>query len=223
MFFYIIIFIIFIAFVTLLQKSQKKSLANYSAAAQASDPFKDLAKELGLQYEVFSPQENKNTLYSSGSLMTGSYQNIPVAVTYAMTTESVPASFRYAASYTMQKTIAFTVKNSQKKEFQILPKSLAGQSGNRTGNSQFDEVLSVIGDISIPLEIVQYCAELGWMNLSLKGDTLLFRDTFYDERAGISMMNLAHPIWKSTPLQTAIDMQNAKRFFDTMTKFAATL
>ena len=115
MFFSVFIFVAFIAFVIILQKSQKKSLGQYTAAAQASDPFKILAQELGLHYEVFSPQENKNTLYSSGSHMTGSYQNIPVAITYAMTTESAPASYRYAASYTMQKTIAFTVKNSQKK------------------------------------------------------------------------------------------------------------
>lgn len=223
MFFSILIFVAFIVFVGVLQKSQRKSLATYSAAAQANDPFKDLAQELGLHYEVFSPETNKNTLYSSGSLMKGNYQNIPVEVTYAMTTESAPANFRYAASYTMQKTIAFRVKNSQKKEFQILPKSFGGQGGTASGNSRFDETLSLIGESALPLEIIEYCAELGWMNLSLKGDTLLFSDTFYDERAGVQMMNLVHPIWKSTPLQTAIDMQSAKRFFDIMTKFAATL
>ncbi len=223
MFYSVVIFIIFIAFVTAIQKFQKKSLANYSAAAQASDPFKSLAEQLGLHYEVFAPEANKNTLYSSGSTMTGTYKNVPVEVVYAMSTQSAPTLSQYVASYTMQKTITFTVNNTQKKEFQILPKSLVSSGGKATGNSRFDALFSLVGDIALPSTLLEYCAELGWMNLSLKGNTLIFSDTFYDEIAGLQMINTAHPIWKSTPRNTAIDMPSAKRFFDEMSSFASTI
>lgn len=221
--FSIIILIVFLGILLILPQFQKQANAKYIATASTSDPFRALAGHLGLHYETFTPQSEGNTMYSSGSKMTGTYQGIPVEVVYAMNTDAGSTFSRFAASYTMQKTVAFQVENPNKKEFQILSKSLAPNGGTQTGNSEFDANFTVVGNVNLPIDFIKYCANLGWMNLSLKGNTLLLSDTYYDGLGTTQIMTGIHPIWKSSATNTTIDVQSAKQLFDEMAKLAKTL
>lgn len=213
-------------FLFIFQKFQSKTLTHLSAQT-ASNPFEKLATELGLTYETFTPNKNKNVLYSSGLKMSGTYQGIPLEMIYAMSTQTESALSRFQASYTMQKTIALTVSNPKNISFHILPKSLGAQGGTPTGYEKFDNHFLCRGNAHIPQTFLEYCANLGWMNISLEGNTLLFNDTFYDEMTGLSgsmnMMSARHPIWKSTATQNTLDMESAKLFFDQICSLAQTL
>lgn len=224
---YIYILLGFVVFVFLFQKFQNKTMQQLSTQASASDPFRELATQLGLSYETFTPNNNKNVLYSSGSKMSGTYQGIAVEVVYAMSTQTESALSRYAASYTMQKTVAMQVANTKNLSFQIMPKSMGAQGGAPTGNGAFDATLLLFGNVPLPSSFLEYCASLGWMNISLKGNTLLFNDTFYDEMKGMSgsmnMMSAAHPVWKSTATNPTIDMASSKKLFDEMVTVAQSL
>lgn len=223
---FFIILLGFGVFVFVLQKFQSKTLTQVSTQI-TSNPFEKLATELGLTYETFTPNQNKNVLYSSGLKMSGTYQGIPLEMIYAMSTQTESALSRFQASYTMQKTVALTVSNSKNISFQIIPKSLGAQGGTPTGNEKFDNLFLCTGNSVLPQTFLEYCADLGWMNISLQGNTLLFNDTFYDEMKGLSgsmnMMSARHPIWKSSATQTDIDMASSKLFFDQICSLAKTL
>jgi hypothetical protein len=227
LFSFFVILLGFGVFVFVFQKFQNKTMSQISANTTISNPFEKLAEELGLTYETFTPNQNKNVLYSSGLKMSGTYQGIPLEMMYAMSTQTESALSRFQASYTMQKTLALTVSNSKNISFQIMPKSLGATGGTPTGNEKFDNTLLLMGNIPLPQTFLEYCADLGWMNLSLQGNTLLFNDTFYDEMKGLSgsmnMMTARHPIWKSTATQTNIDFESAKTFFDQIATLAKTL
>ncbi len=214
---YVFIFIIFLVLVFFVQKFNTNTVQTVAKNASAKNPLRDFAASVGLQFEEFSPGSNKNTLYSVGSRAWGEYAGIPLEIVYATRTDMGIVGVSY--SYSMEKTITFTVKNTSKKYFDVLPKSSAAQA-HPSGNSRFDETLMLVGDAIIPNDILDYFAALGWMHLTLRENTLTFHDTFYEQFKGMSgtmhIMNTAHPIWKSTASNWGMDAQSGKYFLDTM-------
>lgn len=218
---YVFIFVIFLVLVFFVQKFNKNTIQTVAKNASAKNPLRDFATSLGLQFEEFNPGSNKNTLYSVGSHAWGEYADMPLEIVYATRTDMGVIGVSY--SYTMEKTVTFTVKNASKKYFDILPKSSAAQT-QASGNSRFDETLMLVGDAIIPTDILDYFASLGWMHLTLRENKLTFHDTFYDQFKGMSgsmqIMNTAHPIWKSTASNWEIDEQSGKYFLDTLVDLA---
>ncbi|OGH66241.1 MAG: hypothetical protein A3B90_02560 [Candidatus Magasanikbacteria bacterium RIFCSPHIGHO2_02_FULL_41_13] len=218
---YIFIFIVFLVLVFFVQKFNKNTVQIGAKNASTKNPLRDFAASLGLQFEEFSPGSNKNTLYSVGSRAWGEYAGIPIEIVYATRTDMGIIGISY--SYSMEKTITFTIKNTTKKYFDILPKNSAAES-HTSGNSRFDESLMLVGDAIIPSDILDYFARLGWMHLTLRENKLTFHDTFYDQFKGMSgsmqIMNTVHPIWKSSASNWDMDQQSGKYFLDTLVDLA---
>jgi len=216
---YILIFIGFLVVVFLLQKfNQGQMKQGQQAMTQANNPLRKLSSDLGLQFEEMTSETGKKVLSSSGSHVWGEYKEIPVEMIYKSNVQKGTGINIY--SYSMEKTITFTVKNSAQKSFSILPKTLGAEGGKPTGHSVFDEHLLLLGDISLPSDIAEYFGRLGWMHLTLQGTKLIFHDTFYEQfqgvTGGVQMMSAVHPIWKSTVTVWDIDAGAAKEFFDTL-------
>lgn len=191
---YILIFIGFLVVVFFVQKFNRGHMNTAIQKAQAQNPLRDFASALGLQFEECNPGSNKNTMYSVGSRAWGEYKGIPIEILYASRADMRSIGISY--SYSMEKTITFTVQNTTKKSFDVLPP------------------MTVVGDAIIPSDILQYFSSLGWMHLTLKDTKLTFHDTFsYD-------MNTIHPIWKSSVSNWIMDLDSGKKFLDTLVELA---
>ena len=218
---YVLTLIVFGVAIYFLKQFNQGQINRVSAQAKAENPFPKMAEALGLQFEETSTADKtKKTVMDVGSRVYGTYRGLPVDLIFATDT-------RYEGgrtySYRMQRTITFTVKNSDKK-FQIQPKSsnLVSQS---TGSSKFDSKLSLTGNVSIPTSTLDYFGELGWMNLKLDGNRLVFHDNFMDQFQGITggmkMLTAVHPIWKTSVQNWAsLDIPNVKKFMDSVVDLA---
>lgn len=219
---YIIIFLGFLVVVFFLQKSSRAQLSQSVQNSQQNNPLRDLSTKLGLQYEEISSPQEKNSLYALGGRAFGEYKGIPVEIRFESAAEmgnGIGIMYRY----TFQNTVRFTVKNSQNKSFDILPKRAGVQAGTAQ-NPHFDEKIMLVGDAIIPNDILDYFASLGWMHLTLKENNLTFQDTFYEQFQGISggmnMIKAVHPIWKNTAQNRTIDEASTRAFFDKLVDLA---
>ncbi len=215
---YILIFLGFLVVVFFLQKSSRAQLNQSVKTSQKNNPLRDLSSSLGLQFEEMKSPNKKDTFYSIGGRSFGEYKGIPLEIRFESTAE-LGNGVGMVYSYTLEKTVTFTVKNPQKKSFDIVPKRAGVQAGIAQ-NPRFDEKLILVGDAIIPTDILDYFASLGWMHLTLKDSSLTLHDTFYEQFQGISgkmnMIKAEHPIWKNTIQNGKIDEASARTFFDTL-------
>lgn len=198
------------------------------ANAKQTSQMPELANMLGLKHEdIGSKEKDKKTIMDMGERLTGEYEGIPLEIVMAMKAQHMDGkevSLGYAHGYTYksQRTIIFKVSNPDGKKFHIMPKS-SHIVAEPTGNRVFDECLALTGDRIVPDELLSYFGEMGWMNLKLEGDTLVFNDNFHDQFKGMAAMKLmtvSHPVWKTSGSHPSMDLNNIKDFIDKLVDFA---
>lgn len=189
------------------------------ASSVYKDPLPDLAQALGLKYEAHPMTESdKKTVMHVNARVYGDYKGVPVEMKWYAHAQQEKAGITqsYAYSYRIEKTTTFTVKNPEHKSFEILPKSDSVVS-KATGVAAFDEKLALSGAHIVPKNTLYYFATLGWMDITLKGTSLVFNDSYYEQfkgLAGMKMMTAVHPIYHSTAQKPAIDVESVRKFFD---------
>jgi len=220
---YILIFIGFLGVIFLVQRFTQRQIQKEVDGAGKNNPLKKLSSALGLEFEELNSPSEEKTIYSLRSRAWGTYAGIPIEIRYTSAAEIGQGVNLRTYSYVMEKTITFTVKNPQKKNFSILPKSSGAVGGKATGHPLFDQNLLLVGDISLPNDILEYFGTLGWMHLTIKDNALIFHDTFYEQFQGpigsMKIMNAVHPIWNTTVQSGQVDIERVKKFLDTLVKF----
>lgn len=176
-----------------------------------------LAQELGLKYQEATNEGNDGkTIMNTGCEMYGEYRHHKMEIAMGVTAKHIGLSIG-SYSYSMKKLIAFEVANPDGKSFHIQPKS-KNIIAKDTGERNFDEKLMLSGNTEIPNEYLNYFGNLGWLNLKLENNHLVFNDTFYEDlmqSEGVSTMMIArHPIWESTPQNPEISVDKVKEFID---------
>ncbi|MBP9717963.1 hypothetical protein KBD59_01580 [Candidatus Gracilibacteria bacterium] len=221
----IVVFLVVIYFVT---KFNKGALTQNIAQAKAENPLPAFAAAMGLQYQDLSDGSagDKKVFMDIGSRVYGTYKGFPVEMifsTKAREADKTPISAQYSYSYSIQKTVTFTVTNADGKHFEVLPKSEQIVS-TPTGRSAFDAKLVVTGDNILPGTVLDYFGQLGWMNLTLKGNALTFHDSFLEQFTGVTaysrIMSSVHPVWGTTIQKPAFDLEKGRAFFDKMVEVA---
>lgn len=223
---YVLIFIGFLVVFTMVNKYNQSVVDSVTQQAQADSQMPDLAKLLGLQYQKLEQPQNKRTIMSMGERVYGTYNNIDIEMLMGMSAEhskEINIGYRSAYNYSMQRTISFKVKNSDNHSFHIMKKSETTK-GQSTGNADFDKHLTLTGDNILTGQFTDYLAKLGWMDLKLKDQGLVFNDNFMDQFskpgfAGQKMLSAVHPIWKSSASHPQIDLNNVKVFIDQIIQF----
>lgn len=223
---YVIIFIGFLAIVFFISRLNKKLIENSVNKAKQENKLPELAEVLGMKYEELSSKGNKDEIFSIGSRLYGQYKGIPIEIIMkgdAQEASRLKYPYMYAFSYSSQKTITLTVDNKKNHKFHILPKDKDIVS-IPSGHAKFDKTYSFIGDFIFPTDIIEYFCELGWMNLKLEGNKLIFNDTYYEQFSGMSgslkMMNNTHPVWGTSLENYNIDIQRMKSFIDCLVEIA---
>ena len=192
--------------------------AGASTGSNGGAELKRLAEALGLSFEEATPHKEAKVLMNLHARMYGDYKGVPVEMKwYAHAQEENAGLTRsYSYSYVIVKTTTFAVKNAEGKSFEIVPKSET-LVAKPTGVAAFDNKLMLAGDHIVPHSTLSYFAKLGWMDLMLKGQKLVFNDTFYDQFKGLSamkMMTAVHPIYRSTAQNPTIHADSVREFFD---------
>ncbi len=184
--------------------------------AKSGDYMKQIADALGLQYEAKAPAQGNDVVMDMGGRIHGTYNGLPVEIVMANTTRVRPTGTRFES--TMQRTLTLKIPNPNHKHFHILPKD-GHVVATETPSTTFNQKLSYVGDPVVPKETLDYFGKLGWMNLALQADELLFQDTFYDQFKGMNAMQAAtvrHPVWGSTAANPTVDVTAVRQFLDTM-------
>lgn len=218
---FVIIFIVFLVAVYYISKMNKGMIGNMTQTARAENPFPKLASHLGLEFEDKSgAKSDGKTIQDMDYLVHGEYRGLPIQIKMAVHTqnENAPIGYMSAYSYKLESYITFQVKNSADKKFQIAPKN-ENLVSDPTGNAKFDEKLALTGDKIASEKFLDFCAELGWMNLELKGQKLKLNDNFMDglNKGGfgaMEMLNKKHPIWHTTPQNQEMDLDHVKKCLD---------
>lgn len=188
--------------------------------AKADDYMQKIADALGLQYEAKPPAQGKDVVMDMGGRVYGTYNGLPVEIVMANTTRVGPTGTKFTS--TMQRTLTLKVPNPKRKQFHILPKD-GHVVAEETGSNAFNQKLSYVGDPIVPKETLDYFGKLGWMDLALKDDELLFHDTFYDQFRGLSAMQAMtakHPVWGTTAQNPSVDVTSVRHFLDQMVGLA---
>lgn len=184
--------------------------------AKTDDYMKSLADTLGLQYEAKPPAQGKDVVMDVGGRVYGTYNGLPIEIVMANTTRVGPTGTRFTS--TMQRTLTLKVPNPNRKQFHILPKD-GHVVAEETASNAFNQKLSYVGDPVLSKETLDYFGKLGWMDLALKNDELLFHDSFYDQFQGLNAMQAMtarHPVWGTTAQNPTIDVTSVRQFLDTM-------
>ncbi len=225
---YVLIFIGFMVAVYLLKKFNQGVIDNGVATAKAASKMPELAQVLGLKYEDTSMQEkDKKTIMDTGERISGEYEGMALEIVMANNTQHMDGKdvpFGYTQGFTSktQKTIKLTVSNPDKKKFHISPKS-SHVVAAPTGNGSFDGKLMLTGDKIVSDALLGEFGDMGWMDLKLEGNTLLFNDSFYEQFTGLNamkMMSTTHPIWRTSATNWSIDVHAVKAFIDKLVDFA---
>lgn len=222
--FYVMATAVFVLIVFLMNKFNRGVIDRGVAKAKAQDMMPELAGKLGLKYEDLSHhKDTKENLMDVGSKIFGEYKGFPIEIVMHMRAdqENVPLGYQYAYSYKMDRYIKIGVKNPDKKSFEIIPKNV-NVVAKASGKAAFDEKLMITGKANVPGWFLNYCAELGWMNLKFSEGNLSFNDTFYDQfqtgLKGMEMLSVVHPIWKSSASSPQIDVDAVVQFIDKLVK-----
>jgi len=190
----------------------KKTINKTMDKAKAENPMPKLAELLGIQYEDIS-KKDKNTIMDMGDYLHGEYRGIQIEMIYTMNSSHADTLVKRGLSYSVQKITKLKINNKDNKSFQIESKNNKVAS-KATGINKFDEQISLIGDNILPREFLQYCAELGWMNLKLKGNTLTFNDDYMQQFTGYKILKAVHPIFKTSTKNPYADIHTLKAFID---------
>lgn len=223
---YVIIFIGFLVVVYFVSKFNQNLIDKNVENATANSQLPALGQLLGLHHENFGGQQTQNrTIMDMGESLSGEYQGVPIEIIMSSYAEhskfsEVPLGYGHAYSYSMKSTITITVKNADNKKFQILPKSSKAQI-KPIGVSEFDQKLMFSGDNILNSDAFHYFGKLGWMDLQLKGNKLVFNDSYYEHLSSpMKMLTATHPIWKITVKNTKMDINHTKEFIDKLIEFA---
>lgn len=222
---YVLTLIAFVAIVFLVNKFNRQQIKKSTDKAMDQSNFSQLAETFSLKYWQNKESDQHDNLMDIEEKMSGLYRNVPMEIHIATkVTQLQPnLAYKYAYSYSNHRSITFTIDNPQKLHFHILPKSKHLKSKD-IGLEKFDQKLAFSGDQVLPTYFLEYCADLGWMDLKLQEDKLIFNDTFYDQYSsggfkGLKMLNLTHPIWKSSANHPQIDPGSVKKFVDLLIDF----
>lgn len=189
-------------------------------AGKADDYMKKIADALGLQYEAKPAAQGKDVVMDMGGRVYGTYNGLPVEIAMSNTTRVGPTGTRFES--TLQRTLTLKVPNPQRKHFHILPKD-GHVVAAETASTAFNQKLSYVGDPVVPKETLDYFGKMGWMDLALKDDELLFHDTFYDQFRGVNAMQAMtakHPVWGTSASNPAVDVTSVRQFLDSMVDLA---
>lgn len=187
---------------------------------KADDYMKKIADALGLQYEAKPAAQGKDVVMDMGGRVYGTYNGLPVEIAMSNTTRVGPTGTRFTS--TMQRTLTLKVPNPKGRKFHILPKD-GHVVAEETASNAFNQKLSYVGDPVVPKETLDYFGKMGWMNLALKGDELLFHDTFYDQFQGLNAMQAMtakHPVWGTTAGNPNVDVAAVRLFLDSIVAVA---
>ncbi|MFT5777494.1 MAG: hypothetical protein ACI837_000428 [Crocinitomicaceae bacterium] len=228
---YIGIFIGFVVIFYFVNKMNKQKIEQLVASAEAVNPMPQLAKRLGLEYESLKEEGvDKRTIVNTGDRISGNYKGIPIEILFKMNTShsnKFTGAHAYSYTYTSQRAITFKVENPKGNKFQISPVN-SSTVGNPIGVAAFDEKLLFAGDIKLPQAFIDYCSEMGWMNLRLKDGNLVFVDDFNDTAmtktiATAKIRSQVHPIWKTSIQNTVMADEHMIRLLDKMVDLAKIL
>lgn len=180
----------------------------------------ELAAFLGLNYKDIAPPSDKKTLMNTGDKIFGKYRDVEIEIvmsSVARESDHTPLLATYAYDFSTTKYFAFKVNNSGNKSFNIFPKN-KNQITKQSGISSFDTSLSYTGDDIVPKNYLESFGKMGWMDLSLKNNVLLFNDSFSEyiinTKGSLAMMSAVHPIWNTSAKNFQIDFNNVKQFLD---------
>lgn len=223
---YLLIFIGFLVIVYFIFKFNQGIIDKNTDKAKQDTNLQELADKMGLEFQYLGEDRkisaNKNLIYDLGWRVFGIYKDIPIELVMASKVQHddkfrIPYSYSY--SYSMDRKITFTVKNPDNKAFHILPKNKNVVADN-TGNQDFDEKLTYSGDKVVSRKQLEHFSNLGWMNLTLKGNQLVFHDNFYDQfqsmAGSLKMMSIVHPIWQTSASNLKINVDKVQEFIDSL-------
>jgi hypothetical protein len=220
---FVLILIGFIAICYFVNKFNR-GMMNQNVEKAKSDPsIPALAQALGLTREDYSLGEGKDTLYSYGHRIYGDYDGYPLEMIMAQKQDMRQAGIAMTYSTMSQNTITLQVNNPNNSEFQIMPKTKSIVA-EETKSPAFNEHLTMTGKMHFPSSLLEYFARLGWMNLTLKGNQLVFRDNFFDQFASVSgamkIMSVVHPVWGTSVSSTETKPDTVKSFLNKLVEIA---
>ncbi len=223
---YVLALVAFIVVVFFVNKFNRKMIDQNVATSKASDKMPEIAQKLGLKYEDLSHhKDTKDNIMDVGSKIHGEYKGLPIEIVMHMRADQdkVNIGYKYAYTYKSERFIKLKVENPDKKHFSIMMKNKNAVT-KASGNKEFDEKLTMTGNAHLPNEFLDYCAGIGWMNLKLDGENLIFNDNYYDQfqsgLKGMQMLTAVHPIWKTSAKNPTIDVNSAIEFIDKLVELA---
>lgn len=201
--FNLLVLIVIIIFAFIAVRYSNKLSRSRVASWREQSYFKDLARIMGLQYEIapFDGDIQTNVIDDRFELIQGNYKGVPFKLTHEKKIEVT--GVRTTRSMGRGVVLEIGVANRGGKRFVIQEKSKGGEvMENVAVSADFDKNLLLFGDKIFSDSFYKLCADYGWMNLRLEGNKLIFIDDFWHQIAvnGIEFltrMKEVHPIYKS--------------------------
>ncbi|PJC37222.1 hypothetical protein CO046_01775 [Candidatus Peregrinibacteria bacterium CG_4_9_14_0_2_um_filter_53_11] len=218
--------LVFIAIVSIVSKLTRGRMKLNVEKSRQQDPLPELSKALELSYKP-DPQpadaaSDKKHLYTLGGEAHGTYRTWPVQLVMRSTARESdrPGLYRYSYTYSDVRSISMTVKNPSNHSFEIMPRTESIEAAP-TGVASFDKALVIVGERIVPSSILEHFGQLGWMHLTLKGETLTMRDDFYSQAqfkgfGAARQLRAVHPVWGISLKHPAADVEKVRAVLDDM-------